>query len=726
MKCGSWSQSVLTNGNKQNIYYAILRTKRKRYQEQKSKRSPSRSTKLNLVALRVFVLALELVRKQYQLLQATNCLTPVVRDLFDTLVKHIDGEKEVNWATNQELQDSLCNISVSTFSSSHQVLFDSIVSNSSPLRKLDTARYSSPTNSASLGILSTSKVPTTTDPVKPVALTIQSPSPSPSSQNKGLTSHPLSNRLVAPPTPVRLPSTDSMLSSISTTSLSTSTGGSLAGKVLNVPMKSPSRKKRVVFSPPPPTVEEIEDEDVWKSFEKKPTAPISCQISQTKTQSVDKIPPPLQVKEKKNTTKKIQIPTITTTSSLSENVSNSIPPPPQRSQSTSSVLTQSTTEKTSLKSSSIVVQGKKGSSPKSRVNLAQLTSITKTADSSVVPVTFQSPVNAFEDNFVASYPAPSKSINRTPVSKSTSNPPYILPPPSTFIVTPSNKRLPMPSTTPVLQSYPMGYHTPNGRRVPIPTATPISSQPYQQGSSYQFPYQYPPPPNNSFVTQPFASFSPVFEQHFIPPPRLGGVMSPTQSQLNRCVTSLSYNTADSPPPHLTQPKIQDKTAQSPSPNNMIDITESSLSNPLYMVQPSTIPSSTHKHKPVSQTGSTKPPSPVRGCTSPTTSEDKLNLTYVKSQPSVLKENPPQTGSSKSAMNTSSVTSIFKGKDKRSKKSPPLLNGTKPLQHLQVDSTGVLDTNRSITQTAGEKKQPSYLALTKSAAFKRVQLGQPTR
>lgn len=678
------------------------------------------------------MLALELVRKQYQLLQATNCLTPVVRDLFDSLVRHIDGEKEVNWATNQELQDSLCNISVSTFSSSHQVLFDSIVSNSSPLRKLDTARYSSPTNSASLGILSTSKVPTTTNPVKPVALTIQSPSPSPSSQNKGLTSHPLSNRLVAPPTPVRLPSTDSMISSISTSSLSTPTGGSLAGKVLNVPMKSPSRKKRVIFSPPPPTVEEIEDEDVCKSFEKKPTAPISCQISQTRTQSVDKIPPPLQVKEKKNTTKKIQIPT--TTSSLSENVSNSIPPPPQRSQSTSSVLTQSTTEQTSFKSSSIVTQGKKGSSPKSRVNLAQLTSITKTADSSVVPVTFQSPVNAFEDNFVASYPVPSKSINHTPISKSTSNPPYILPPPSTFIVTPSNKRLPMPSTTPVLQSYPMGYHTPNGRRLPIPTATPISSQLYQQGSSHQFPYQYPPPPTNSFVTQPFASFSPVFEQHFIPPPpppRLGGVMSPTQSQLNHCVTSLSYNTADSPPPHSRQPKIQDKTAQSPSSANKItNITESSLSNPLYMVQPSTITSNTHKQKPVSQTSSqttsTKPPSPVRGFTSPTTSEDKLNLTYVKSEPSVLKENPPRTGSSKSTMNTSSVTSIFKGKDKRSKKSPTLLNGTKPLQHLQVDSTGVLDTNRSITQTAGEKKQPSYLALTKSAAFKRVQLGQPTR
>ena len=686
------------------------------------------------------MLALELVRKQYQLLQATNCLTPVVRDLFDSLIRHIDGEKEVNWATNQELQDSLCNISVSTFSSSHQVLFDSIVSNSSPLRKLDTARYSSPTNSASLGILSTSKVATTTNPVKPVALTIQSPSPSPSTQNKGLTNHPLSNRLVAPPTPVRLPSTDSMLSSISTTSLSTSTGGSLAGKVLNVPMKSPSLKKRVIFSPPPPTVEEIEikeDEDVWKSCEEKPTAPISCHISQTRTKSVDKIPPPLQVKEKKNTTKKIQIPTTTTTtSSLSENVSNLIPPPPRRSQSTSSVLTQSTTEQSTFKSSSIVVQGKKGSSPKSRVNLAQLTSITKTGDSSVVPVTFQSPVNAFEDNFVASYPAPSKSINHTPVSKSTSNPPYMLPLPSTFIVTPSNKRLPIPSTTPpVLQSYPIGYHTPNGRRLPMPTTTPVSSQPYQRGSSHKFPYQYPPPPPNSFVTQPFTNFSPVFEQHYVPPPpppRLGGVMSPTQSQLNRCVTSLSYNTADSPPPHSTQPKVQDKTAQSPSANRMTDITESSLSNPLYMFQPSTIPLSTQNQKPVSQTGqtssqtmSTKPPSPVRGDTSQTTSEDKLNSTYVKSEPSVLKENPPRTGSSKPALSTSSVTSIFKGKDKRTKKSP-LLNGTKPLQHLQVDSTGVLDTNKSITQTAGDKKQPSYLALTKSAAFKRVQLGQPTR
>ena len=688
-----------------------------------------------MVALRVFVLALELVRKQYQLLQATNCLTPVVRDLFDSLVRHIDGEKEVNWATSQELQDSLCNISVSTFSSSHQVLFDSIVSHSSPLRKLDTARYSSPTNSASLGILSTSKVPTTTNPVKPVTLTIQTPSPSPSTQNKGLTSHPLSNRLVAP-TPVRLPSTDSMLSSISTTSLSTPTGGSLAGKVLNVPMKSPSWKKRVVFSPPPPTVEDIEvkeNEDTYKSCEEKPTAPISRQTSQTRTQSVDKIPPPLQVKEKKNTTKKIQIPT-TTSSSLSENVSNSIPPPPRRSQSTSSVLTQSTTEQSSFKSSSIVVQGKKGSSPKSRVNLAQLTSITKTADSSFVPVAFQSPINAFEDNFVASYPATSKSINHTPISKSTSNPPYILPPPSTFIVTPDNKRLPVPSTTPVLQSYPIGYHTPNGRRLPMPMTTPISSQPYQQGSSHQFPYQYPPPPSNSFVTQPFANFSPAFEQHFVPPPpppRLGGVMSPTQSQLNRCVTSLSYNTADSPSPHSTQPKVQDKTVRSPSANKMIDMTESSLSNPLYMFQPSMIPSSTHNQKLVSQTGQTsspttspKPPSPVRGGTSPT-NEDKLNSTYIKSEPSVVKENLPQTVSSKPALSTSNVTSIFKGKDKHTRKNP-VLNGTKPLQHVQVDSTGVLDTNRSITQTAGEKKQPSYLALTKSAAFKRVQLGQPTR
>jgi hypothetical protein len=111
--------------------------------------------------LRIFSLALELVRKQHQVLQATNCITPVVRDLFDSLVRQVEGDKEVGWNDNTHLQDSLCNISVSSFSQTHQDLFDNIVKYNSPIRPSSTAahnshRYSSPTIAASLGILTNS------------------------------------------------------------------------------------------------------------------------------------------------------------------------------------------------------------------------------------------------------------------------------------------------------------------------------------------------------------------------------------------------------------------------------------------------------------------------------------------------------------------------------------------------------------------------------------------
>ncbi|XP_003387534.1 PREDICTED: kinesin-like protein KIF18A [Amphimedon queenslandica] len=202
---------------------------------------------------KVFLLTLELVRKQYQLLQATNCLTPVVRDLFDSLTRQIDGEKEVLWANSTITDDSLCNVSVSSFTATHQALFDTIVSHSSPIKKGNTAgsRYSSPTSSASLGILTRSSDPFESETMR---------NREGSGGRKVSQQHPLSERRVAVSGKKSTESVQSSDSSISAGSC----------KVLSTMATSPSKKKRVLFSPSP-APSDNEDDNHEKPIIKRTT-----------------------------------------------------------------------------------------------------------------------------------------------------------------------------------------------------------------------------------------------------------------------------------------------------------------------------------------------------------------------------------------------------------------------------------------------------------------------
>ena len=188
-----------------------------------------------------------------------NCLTPVVRDLFESLTKQIDGEKEVLWASGTITDDSLCNISVSSFTATHQTLFDTIVSHSSPIKKGNTAgsRYSSPTSSASLGILTGSLKPFESETTR---------NREGSGGRKVSQQHPLSQRRVAVS---GKKSTESVHSNDSSSS-----GGSC--KVLSTMVTSPSKKKRVLFSPSP-APSDYEDDDHEK--------PIVKRTSQIKSQT---------------------------------------------------------------------------------------------------------------------------------------------------------------------------------------------------------------------------------------------------------------------------------------------------------------------------------------------------------------------------------------------------------------------------------------------------------
>ena len=171
--------------------------------------------------------------------------------MFDSLTRQIDGEKEVLWASNTITHDSLCDVSVSSFTATHQALFDTIVSHSSPIKKGYTAgsRYSSPTSSASLGILTRS-------------------SELESARNRDVggvgrkvSQHPLAERRVAV-------SGNKSTESVQSNESSNSTGSC---KVLSTPVSSSSKKKRVLFSPSPGQSDDEDDVDHEKPIVKSTT-----------------------------------------------------------------------------------------------------------------------------------------------------------------------------------------------------------------------------------------------------------------------------------------------------------------------------------------------------------------------------------------------------------------------------------------------------------------------
>ncbi len=109
---------------------------------------------------------LALVRRQHAMLRASNALTPSLQDMYHIIVRMAEGEKGVAWAdqnlSQQSVDNSLMDVSTSTFTNTQMALFDNFVSHASPVRNLKeiqagmkTDRDQSPSPST-IGILTNS------------------------------------------------------------------------------------------------------------------------------------------------------------------------------------------------------------------------------------------------------------------------------------------------------------------------------------------------------------------------------------------------------------------------------------------------------------------------------------------------------------------------------------------------------------------------------------------
>ena len=593
------------------------------------------------------------MRKQYQLLQATNCITPVVKDLFDTLVRQIEGDKEVIWNDNADpLQDSLCNISVSSFSQTQQTLFDTIVKYSSPHR--NGSRYSSPPKSASLGILTCSGIPPASVPAEERSQSVMSaPIPSPVVNRTIVKPHPLSTCRIAP-SPSQSPT------------YCQSPGGSLAGKVLSMPVTSPRRKKRVVFSPSPSADEEYNEENNEGADDKGEVAGHDvtlAKIRERHNMAEKPLPPVRKIAVPINTPAPRTQRSFSTSALVTTVAKKEVPNPPNKP-----LVTINSSENRNMVSATTTSTRPNGT----RIDLAQLTSITNSQINVVETSSSSVAINGFEDNFVNS---PTVYTRKPSGALSLQLP-----------ITPTNKH----GGTPVFPK--VFCLTPNGQKLPIPATTPQSPR--------QKVFYYP---------QPYSNFSPIGGVGHIKP-----VPSPRYN-LTQCKTSLDYST-DGSPTHKIKSEL---TKSLPERKN------NSLSNPLYIshtVPPPTTPTTSKDqklsvsksiyqsdHEDLSDDGS---------C-------DKLNSTYIVSKSSTNKDtSTSRLSPSRLSKKESTISSIFKGKDKKTKR-PPLV---KPL--ITIDNSN--STNSTTTEqfdnhsysslsSVGEKKQPSYLSLTKSAASKRVNL-----
>lgn len=699
---------------------------------------------------KILALSLELVNKQHQLLQATNSQTPVIKDLYQGMVRLVDGEKEVAWI--DQSQDSLFEISVSSLTQTQQALFDTINTQNSPLRRPGGSRYSSPSNSASLGLL-TVTIPTvyTTRSQSPIS---KSPTLSPS-LIKPCSPHPLSTRLVATPTK----SNSSSLTSSTSPLQQLVNGGCLSGKVLSVPIKSPRRNRQVAFSHPSLTIQEkeestdFEDRNNIKLKPQTDTKPIPKPDFSLGQGLEPSRPPPsraqsavnlqtrskqISFKEEEKTTQSDKIPKAISVTSTSRH----IPSTPRWAQSQ---INLSSSESPRTSSPSGKLNGYRSYSPKTRINLAELTSINQnslrtqspSSIQPIAPVAFDSPpMNAFEDNFISSYPVLSKPVNYTPLNKSLSvgNPMYL-----------SN------------DSLPLNTHTPS-RHLPMPTTNipmfPSSSHNFQSGPIPPYPvYPMSHGPFTNGVTLPFSPVvirpqKPAFLPVAVKPSSKGATKrNDYRSPVNIPIQPLpSMGTSPPQPPSFL------KSSQSAF-QNTLDI-QRQQSQP---VPTSTKRDTSPKTSSVTSVSSQTQKSHRYSLISPTlpkvpsvlskekedsgglTKSDNLNSTFTISSSSYSSGNEKQktvifTNNTQSQPTTDShmltQTINSTGKGIRQKKSPP--NVLKPLSTLQVGSSGSLEPRNtrsgstSSSSSSGEKKQPNYLALTKSATFKRVQQTGQTR
>ena len=735
---------------------------------------------------RILTLSLELVSKQYQLLQATHCLTPVVQDLYQSLVRQVEGDKEVAWM--DLIQDSLQDVSISSFANSHQSLMDTIIAHNSPPRKASEGRYSSPINSASLGLLTVSSCSTTLPPFPSKRASPNSKvapkSPIPCfTLNKPSTQHPLTNRLVAASPNKNSPSPLSSLHPHLQQDEEIEIIG-LAGKVLNSPMTSPrlnrgkfdsrKNKKRNTPSPIPPLVEE----DMGRNKSPAQSSPITSPRNIRKRVVFTSPPPVIQETEEevdcnekeiqRHQQQQQQMFTDTSHPGLPVNktlATPTIPTPPPRRRSPPLLSTaeanthtitkvkekrtvqlnederaQSKTKTSSIsKKSDVKVNSTPQSryssspirskgSPKSRLNLAELTSIsqstvtTTTTSKSieldqqqqpVAPMTFQSPmINAFEDDFVSSsYPSCSSSKTHVPLGKSLSieNPTYSV------------------------GKNGFSYHPKSPFRPPPPPL--ISSPPHAFKSIPNQHPAFPPPPQHLFTTGPTSPVPPKL-------PQKPAFLPVSQTPIKRNDYRSPVNIPIHPSPSLPLPPIPSPSTLSRSRSAFRSTSSASSGSQLS-------DSLTQRH------GVVLHPSLLSGDTSVQVTKTTKSHRYSLTSPTQVRENlflsskEKENGSSFSSNHSSDLNSTFtissssEGKQRyavlepanpttttiqtkekstkthQKKQSPSLV---KPLGVLQVGMTDSMGSHTGSTSStsSAEKRQPNYLALTKSAAFKKVQ------
>ncbi len=688
------------------------------------------TTSFSLYYYRILRQSLELVSKQYQVLQATKCSTPVIHDLYNGLVRQIEGEKEVGW-TMEHTHDSLHDVSVSSFAPTHQALMDTIIAHSSPLRKVGNtgSRYSSPINAASLGLLTVSNESVVTMPTSPKSPFFQF------SVNQSC--HPLSNRLVAIPEqspPSRVGDTSSK---------------GFAGTVLNLPMKSSHLLKRGVEQCFSPGTVNTQPNLTRKSLNSKQTrsrkSPLTSPKLKTKKVVFDSPPPCiLEVEDETDFTCE-HVPSGSSRSILvSESANNSLvppSPPPRIGDSTSTKeaiiaytgvkeeknvkqkLT-SSAEKShkrvtkSDKCSTAFVSSSSPSPPKYRINLAELTSIhqstyttsTRTTESPKTPNIREPPhvKNGFEDDFVASYPSYSKpKVQHTPVGKSLSfdNPVYA-----------ARGNANGSSFTPCRPT--------NSRQSPCAFRT--------------LPNQHPafPPPPTQHVYTPIVTSRPI-----VPPPPKKPAFLPVSR--NKTTPKIEYrspvNIPVHPLPNIPPPPIPSPSSLCKSRSAFTKSTSSSVSSSgqfsdnggflLHPAPPSggttvhvTKTSKSHRYSLTSPTQardniflSSKEKSESEASSSH--KDDQLNSTFTISTATSSKEKRryavleplPSSCHQKDTSNS-------KASHGQPKKPPHFI---RPLAVLQVGLTDSTDSQTGSSQSSAERKQPNYLTLTKSAAFKKV-------
>lgn len=564
--------------------------------------------------------------------------------------------------SNSATEDSLCNVSVSSFTATHQALFDTIVSHNSPLKKSSThpsvgSRYSSPISSASLGILTTGNVETQCNNGEKERGRGKAREGEGGGGEVKKTGHPLSERRVATPADERKPLTVNNNC-----------------KVLSVPVTSPTKKKRASFSPSPV---QTEDSDVEKKstgitkkmvekkmVEKKKGSSLSSsglkkgggggQINLAQLTSISKpySPPPTPSSTRLSSSPLPSHPS----------APPPVPPPPVANCFEDDFVSRGP-------DSSTVAPGNRDATPTQQDQAYILGQLRRSLPKKPTPLNLTKlPVSS-------SYPLP-------PIPLS-SVPPIPFPPPPAAAnyfkdrrvessVAPGNRE-----TTPT-QDRPYVFTT-SGQKLPLPRTTPTG---FNKGLTG--PFNYP---------QALPSFlSPSINPY---PPPLGNTSSLSNSLTppTNCVASLTYNETTPPNPH---------PVKHPTADNYV-------SNPLYMKN---LPRQQRREEQYFPEEDLNTTFIVSKETTAARRERELGRSYPVAVPNKLCLNNSSQGGGARMGGVRGV--------RKNKKSPvkvpvrPLGDLTSSNEYNKSDGGGGAATET----TADRTSQPRYLSLTKSAANKR--------